>query len=112
MADFLKELPVHDSTNFSKYTADGAVKTSKKPAVYIPTKDHPSDQVITTEKTNILLRYLHQQWDKKNAQKKRDHSKASLGDSSEVPSSKQARISRSGDNDGSGSSGGGGPSNS
>jgi DET1- and DDB1-associated protein 1 len=28
--------------------------------------------VITTEKTNILLRYLHQQWDKKKALKKRE----------------------------------------
>ncbi|XP_050926064.1 DET1- and DDB1-associated protein 1 isoform X2 [Lates calcarifer] len=28
--------------------------------------------VIVTEKTNILLRYLHQQWDKKNAAKKRE----------------------------------------
>lgn len=25
----------------------------------------PPTTVITTEKTNILLRYLHQQWDKK-----------------------------------------------
>lgn len=25
----------------------------------------PSSSVIVTEKTNILLRYLHQQWDKK-----------------------------------------------
>ena len=31
-------------------------------------------QVIVTEQTNILLRYLHQQWDKKaaSAQRKRD----------------------------------------
>jgi len=27
----------------------------------------PGWQVIVTEKTNILLRYLHQQWDKKSA---------------------------------------------
>ena len=43
----------------------------------MPTKDIPSEQVIVTEKTNILLRYLHQQWDKKaaqaaNAQRKRE----------------------------------------
>merc|ERR1739842_33611 len=38
---------------------------------YVPTKDIPSDQVIVTEKTNILLRYLHQQWDKKAGPKKR-----------------------------------------
>lgn len=33
---------------------------------YVPTKDIPADAVIVTEKTNILLRYLHQQWDKKD----------------------------------------------
>ncbi|XP_014668111.1 PREDICTED: DET1- and DDB1-associated protein 1-like [Priapulus caudatus] len=68
MADFLKGLPVHNSSNFSKFHTDNTFKSSKKPSVYISTKDHPSEQVITTEKTNILLRYLHQQWDKKNAQ--------------------------------------------
>ena len=32
----------------------------------------PFEQVIVTEKTNILLRYLHQQWDKKaNAQQRK-----------------------------------------
>merc|ERR1712096_47122 len=36
-----------------------------------PVKDIPADQVIVTEKTNILLRYLHQQWDKKASTKKR-----------------------------------------
>lgn len=39
--------------------------------MYVPTKDIPSDQVIVTEKTNILLRYLHQQWDKKAAATKK-----------------------------------------
>lgn len=65
----------------------------KRPSVYLPTKDYPSEQskflydvfkskvdaslfhgvmlifflfsVIVTEKTSILLRYLHQLWDKK-----------------------------------------------
>lgn len=47
--------------------------------MYVPTKDHPSDQVITTEKTNILLRYLHQQWDKKqSSSKKRDAGRSGL----------------------------------
>lgn len=31
-----------------------------------------SSKVIITEKKNILLRYLHQTWDKKNAPKKRE----------------------------------------
>ena len=41
---------------------------------YVPTKDIPADAVIVNEKTNILLRYLHQQWDKKdkNAARKRE----------------------------------------
>jgi len=38
---------------------------TRKPASYVPTKDIPAQQVIVTEKTNILLRYLHQQFDKK-----------------------------------------------
>ena len=37
----------------------------------MPVKDIPSEQVIVTEKTNILLRYLHQQWDKKAVARKR-----------------------------------------
>jgi len=59
--------------NFSRFQAEGCRNSSsKKPSVYLPTKDHPSEQIITTEKTNILLRYLHQQWDKKKALKKRE----------------------------------------
>ena len=44
--------------------------------MYVPTKDYPHEQEIVTERTNILLRYLHQQLDKKiaisAAQKKRE----------------------------------------
>lgn len=90
MADFLKELPSRNRNNFAHYQADAANKCSHKRAtVYLPTNDqadcpdqqgehvppfcrHKADHltvtttaVITTEKTNILLRYLHQQWDKK-----------------------------------------------
>jgi DET1- and DDB1-associated protein 1 len=36
--------------------------------------------VIVTEKKNILLRYLHQQWDKKNAPKKREHGNENAND--------------------------------
>ena len=47
-----------------------------RPAMYVPTKDYPYEQEIVTERTNILLRYLHQQLDKKiaisAAQKKRE----------------------------------------
>ena len=41
----------------------------------MPTKDFPGEQRIVTEKTNILLRYLHQQWDKKAAQQQQLHRK-------------------------------------
>ncbi|XP_054160255.1 DET1- and DDB1-associated protein 1-like [Oppia nitens] len=70
--EFLKGLPVFDELNFSRFQSEGCRTSSKKPSVYLPTKDHPSEQIITTEKTNILLRYLHQQWDKKKALKKRE----------------------------------------
>lgn len=74
ITEFLKDLPCHNEDNFSLFNTENGVKTSsKRPSVYIPTVDIPSEQVIVTEKKNILLRYLHQQWDKKNAPKKRDH---------------------------------------
>jgi DET1- and DDB1-associated protein 1 len=73
-AEFLKGLPSHNENNFTRFQADSSCRgASKKPSVYLPTKDHPSEQIITTEKTNILLRYLHQQWDKKKSLKKREN---------------------------------------
>ncbi|KAK1152536.1 DET1- and DDB1-associated protein 1 [Acipenser oxyrinchus oxyrinchus] len=73
MADFLKGLPVYNKSNFSRFHADSVCKASnRRPSVYLPTREYPSEQIIVTEKTNILLRYLHQQWDKKNAAKKRE----------------------------------------
>lgn len=50
-----------------------------------------SSSVIVTEKTNILLRYLHQQWDKKNAAKKRDQEQVELEGESSAPPRKVAR---------------------
>lgn len=74
VAEFLKGLPSYNENNFSRFHTDtGSRSCAKRPSVYLPTKDYPSEQIIVTEKTNILLRYLHQQWDKKNALKKRDH---------------------------------------
>uniref|UniRef100_A0A452R715 DET1- and DDB1-associated protein 1 n=1 Tax=Ursus americanus TaxID=9643 RepID=A0A452R715_URSAM len=65
-ADFLKGLPVYNKSNFSRFHADSVCKASnRRPSVYLPTREYPSEQIIVTEKTNILLRYLHQQWDKK-----------------------------------------------
>lgn len=73
VAEFLKGLPSHDENNFANFHTDSNNRTCvKRPSVYLPTKDYPSEQVIVTEKTTILLRYLHQQWDKKNAGRKRE----------------------------------------
>ncbi|KAF0047137.1 hypothetical protein F2P81_000770 [Scophthalmus maximus] len=84
--DFLKGLPVYNKTNFSRFHADSVCKASnRRPSVYLPTREYPSEQIIVTEKTNILLRYLHQQWDKKqNAAKKREQEHAE-GDNTAPP---------------------------
>ncbi|KAK7115997.1 hypothetical protein V1264_001756 [Littorina saxatilis] len=87
MGDFLKGLPSYNENNFARYHAESSCRISnQKPTVYISTRDYPSDQVITTEKTNILLRYLHQQWDKKNSTKKRDSNRANLEEGAETSS--------------------------
>lgn len=95
MGDLLKELPSFNQKNFSKYCADAGSKPSnRKPVVYLPTKeDGTTEQLIVTDKGNILLRYLHQQWEVKNAQsgKKRDIESADLPESSE-PSRKAKRL--------------------
>ncbi|XP_017286831.1 DET1- and DDB1-associated protein 1-like isoform X3 [Kryptolebias marmoratus] len=71
--DFLKGLPVYNRSNFSRFHSD----SNRRPSVYLPTREYPSEQIIVTEKTNILLRYLHQQWDKKqNSAKKREQEQA------------------------------------
>ncbi|KAG8126807.1 hypothetical protein E2320_021939 [Naja naja] len=49
------------------------------------------ENVIVTEKTNILLRYLHQQWDKKNAAKKRDPEQVEIEGENSAPPRKIAR---------------------
>ncbi|XP_074161519.1 DET1- and DDB1-associated protein 1 [Sminthopsis crassicaudata] len=92
MADFLKGLPVYNKSNFSRFHADSVCKASnRRPSVYLPTREYPSEQIIVTEKTNILLRYLHQQWDKKNAAKKRDQEQVELEGESSAPPRKIAR---------------------
>ncbi|XP_047526322.1 DET1- and DDB1-associated protein 1 [Pieris napi] len=74
--EFLKDLPSYNEQNFTLFNTDNGIRnSSKRPSIYLPTKDIPSEQIIVTEKTNILLRYLHQQWEKKNnntSPKKRD----------------------------------------
>nr|XP_006132363.1 DET1- and DDB1-associated protein 1 [Pelodiscus sinensis] len=91
-ADFLKGLPVYNKSNFSRFHADSVCKASnRRPSVYLPTREYPSEQIIVTEKTNILLRYLHQQWDKKNAAKKRDQEQVEIEGENSAPPRKIAR---------------------
>uniref|UniRef100_A0A672MIC8 DET1- and DDB1-associated protein 1 n=1 Tax=Sinocyclocheilus grahami TaxID=75366 RepID=A0A672MIC8_SINGR len=68
-----------------------SVFQNRRPSVYLPTREYPSEQIIVTEKTNILLRYLHQQWDKKNAAKKREQEQAEGEGGSPAPPRKIAR---------------------
>ena len=88
---FLTGLPSFKRDNFARYSSsDGAGASPAtsagnssrrgRPSVYICTKDYPAEQVITTEKTNILLRYLHQQWDRKNLHAKRAGSRPDAED--------------------------------
>lgn len=73
VAKFLAGLPSYNENNFSKFHMDSNNRSSsKRPSVYIPTKDYPPEQIIVTEKTSILLKYMQQHWDKKNATKKRE----------------------------------------
>jgi len=75
---FLSGLPSFKQENFTKFSSDGigsSISNSRRPALYVCTKECPSEQLITTEKTNILLRYLHTQWDRKSLLKKREGSR-------------------------------------
>lgn len=75
VTDFIKGLPCHNAQNFSQFNTEQALRTSqKRPSVYLPTEDYPSEQHIVMDKRSVLLRYLTQQWEKKNLQRKRDHS--------------------------------------
>ena len=57
MANFLKDLPCRNAENFTKINPDTCHRSStSKKSTYIPVKDIPAEQVIVTEKTNILLR--------------------------------------------------------
>lgn len=92
-AEFLKGLPCHNENNFARFHSDSSTKTTvKRPSIYLPTKEHPSEQIIITEKTNILLRFLHQHWDKKNAHKRRDSHHANHDAVEESTARKRARL--------------------
>ncbi|XP_030764656.1 DET1- and DDB1-associated protein 1 isoform X2 [Sitophilus oryzae] len=88
VAKFLAGLPSFNENNFSKFHVDsGNRSSSKRPSVYIPTKDYPAEQIIVTEKTSILLKYMQQHWDKKNSTKKRE-----VTPIDQEPSRKRARM--------------------
>ncbi|XP_014214753.1 DET1- and DDB1-associated protein 1 [Copidosoma floridanum] len=75
VAEFLSGLPSINENNFANFHTDNANRTCiKRPSVYLPTKDYPSEQVIVTETKTIILKYLHQKWDKNlaNNGRKRD----------------------------------------
>lgn len=45
VAEFLKGLPSHDENNFANFHTDSNNRTCvKRPSVYLPTKDYPSEQ--------------------------------------------------------------------
>lgn len=60
----VKSLPSHNPLNFSKFKSDSK-STKKKLTPYISTQDRPTQQVIVSDRSNILLRYLYLQLGKK-----------------------------------------------
>lgn len=72
--EFIQGLPSHNVQNFSQFNTEFGVRMSqKRPSVYLPTEDYPSEQHIVMDKRSVLLRYLTQQWDKKLLPRKREH---------------------------------------
>ncbi|XP_074042082.1 DET1- and DDB1-associated protein 1-like [Leptinotarsa decemlineata] len=86
VSQFLEGMPSYNENNFAKFHVDSSNRSPSRPSVYVPTKDYPSEQIIVTEKTSILLKYMHQHWDKKYSSKKRD-----LSPQSSEPQRKRAR---------------------
>ncbi|GFX29999.1 DET1-and DDB1-associated protein 1 [Trichonephila clavipes] len=55
-AEFLKALPSRNESNFSRYQPDASCKASmKKTSVYLPTKDHPSEQTLLPKRLQARL---------------------------------------------------------
>jgi len=68
---FLEGLPSHDPNNFQKFAnKEPKESVTKKPKTYISTKDTDSSQLIVTDKTNILLRYLRHKAERENYENK------------------------------------------
>ncbi|XP_076815722.1 DET1- and DDB1-associated protein 1-like isoform X2 [Clavelina lepadiformis] len=99
----LKSFPTIDKNNFSKFQPDSAdKKPAKKLSLYISTEDNTPEQVIKKDRSNILLRYLYQQLDKKNKSDDASKRKAAEGSltneistSDDEPRRKFARCSNS-----------------
>jgi len=93
VTDFLSDLPSKNPDNFQRWSTDGPkANVTRKPSSYVSTKDVPSQQVIVTEKTNILLRYLHQQFDKKNKSVQQKREGSTTGTEDEDRQRKRARF--------------------
>jgi len=100
--DFLKELPSFNKDNFSKFKIDDHhSKSGSRPVTYIQTKDTEDEkaQVIVTDKTNILLRYLRHQLHKENKHQTKRSIIPSM-DTTLSPSPKVARLDTTVDDNG------------
>ena len=94
-ANFLKDLPIYNQENFSKIDEvdDSQTTQDKQQTKYVPTEDYSLDeQEIVTEKTNILLRYLHQQLDKKLSLIQNNTKREASKEPNEVPLRKKVRL--------------------
>mmetsp|Transcript_48934 Transcript_48934/g.81425 ORF Transcript_48934/g.81425 Transcript_48934/m.81425 type:complete len:119 (-) Transcript_48934:343-699(-) len=93
---FLSALPSFNKANFSLMrTTDPSRPSSHSPLVYCPTHETspPPNQVITTEKTNILLRQFSALSDKSHAKQKRAHADANPEEDSTERPKKTAKVS-------------------
>nr|ALS05221.1 DET1- and DDB1-associated protein 1-like protein [Tortanus dextrilobatus] len=103
-SSLLKDLPSRNKDNFTKINLANHQRSSNtKKSTYISTKDVPPEQIIVTESTNILLRFLHQQWDKKTNKKRTGEA-----ETQDETAAKKARL-ESDDTYAEGPSGGWGP---
>lgn len=82
----LEDLPSKNPSNFSNFKSDSH---KKKMPTYLCTEEHPVEQVIVSDRSNILLRYLYQQLDKKLNGEKSEKRKNEAGNTrdSEEPES-------------------------
>lgn len=54
ISEFLKDLPCHDEQNFALFNTENGIRTSlRRPSVYLPTVDIPSDQSKEKKNQNI-----------------------------------------------------------